>query len=106
MKNWGTENWMLNRWGMDKNYLPVTIGVADGRYYEEIYPTKEDFQATWGSEANNYIVYFSDPNDYVPVEDAFWDAFRNPPYYLQVITVSGTAINGYGFTSYTYSYSY
>jgi hypothetical protein len=63
----------------------VLIGADLGNHpypYDVRYDTKEEFKATWGTMDSNYLVMFSDPNDYVGVDDPFWNPFNQDPVYL------------------------
>ncbi len=69
MLNYGSENYGLTRYGMNIDYVPVTIGADDGTPYELIFATLDAFKATWGTMDQNYVIHFSDPLNYVSAND-------------------------------------
>ncbi len=88
MINWENVPWDNNRWGMDIDYVPVTIGADDGTPYEEIYATVAEFVTAWtGNTVNNVVLYFSDPNDYVEDDDPSLNPInQDETYYLNTYT--------------------
>ncbi len=86
MINWENVPWDNNRWGMNIDYVPVTIGADDGTPYELIFATLAEFKLTWGTMDNNYIIHFSDIEDYVRPNDpllAPWN--ESSVYYIQTV---------------------
>ncbi len=78
---WMESEWGNNRWGMDIDHVPVTIGADDGTPYELIFATLADFKSTWGTMDQNYVIHFSDPLEWVHATDPVLSPFNTDPVY-------------------------
>ncbi len=88
---WMESEWGNNRWGMDIDHVPVTIGADDGTSYELIFATLADFKSTWGRMDQNYVIHFSDPNDWVSADDPVLAPYNESAVYYTKTT--GEAVN-------------
>ena len=77
---------------------------------DENYLTPQAYKSSWiiPMEQSQNVIY-TDAEPYYPTDDVFWNDYNIDPTYDFIVNKQsdgGTGELGYGFTTYTYSYSY